>query len=77
MPITSTVANFLTIDKSLEGKFSIFLYCILILIFLSGSNPTNPFLGGGGNTGGNVGGNYNYGRTGKGEDEFIRRSFQV
>ncbi|KAG8040362.1 hypothetical protein G9C98_000933 [Cotesia typhae] len=42
-----------------------------------GSNPTNPFLGGGGNTGGNVGGNYNYGRTGKGEDEFIRRSFQI
>ncbi|CAG5075334.1 Similar to MFSD6: Major facilitator superfamily domain-containing protein 6 (Homo sapiens) [Cotesia congregata] len=42
-----------------------------------GSNPTNPFLGGGGNTGGNVGGNYNYGRTCKGEDEFIRRSFQI
>ncbi|CAD6214072.1 GSCOCG00011121001-RA-CDS [Cotesia congregata] len=41
------------------------------------SNPTNPFLGGGGNTGGNVGGNYNYGRTCKGEDEFIRRSFQI
>lgn len=36
-------------------------------------NPTNPFLNGGG--GGGDG--YNYGMTGKGEDEYIRRSFQV
>ncbi|KMQ92798.1 major facilitator superfamily domain-containing protein 6-like isoform x1 protein [Lasius niger] len=36
-------------------------------------NPTNPFLNGGG---GGEGG-YNYGMTGKGEDEYIRRSFQV
>ncbi|XP_024886144.1 major facilitator superfamily domain-containing protein 6 isoform X1 [Temnothorax curvispinosus] len=36
-------------------------------------NPTNPFLNGGG---GGEGG-YNYGMTGKGEDEYIRRSFQI
>ena len=36
-------------------------------------NPTNPFL----NTGGGGGGGYNYGMTGNGEDEYIRRSFQV
>ncbi|KAL6257414.1 hypothetical protein P5V15_010986 [Pogonomyrmex californicus] len=36
-------------------------------------NLTNPFLNGGG---GGEGG-YNYGMTGKGEDEYIRRSFQV
>lgn len=36
-------------------------------------NPTNPFL----NTGGGGGGRYNYGMTGNGEDEYIRRSFQV
>ncbi|CAK9807696.1 Major facilitator superfamily domain-containing protein 6 [Anthophora quadrimaculata] len=37
-------------------------------------NPTNPFLNGG--TGGGEGG-YNYGMTGNGEDEYIRRSFQL
>ena len=42
----------------------------------NGSNPNNPFLGTGGGGGGG-GGGYNYGITGKGEDEFIRRSFQV
>ncbi|KAL2723687.1 major facilitator superfamily domain-containing protein 6-like isoform X1 [Vespula maculifrons] len=36
-------------------------------------NPTNPFLNGGGGGGGG----YNYGMTGKGEDEYIRRSFKV
>ncbi|XP_012532666.1 major facilitator superfamily domain-containing protein 6 isoform X2 [Monomorium pharaonis] len=36
-------------------------------------NPTNPFLNGGG---GGEGG-YNYGMTGKGEDEYIRRNFQI
>ncbi|CAD1478928.1 unnamed protein product [Heterotrigona itama] len=36
-------------------------------------NPTNPFL----NTGGGGGGGYNYGMTGNGEDEYIRRSFQL
>lgn len=36
-------------------------------------NPTNPFINGGG---GGEGG-YNYGMTGKGEDEYIRRSFQI
>ncbi|XP_012143977.1 major facilitator superfamily domain-containing protein 6 jef [Megachile rotundata] len=36
-------------------------------------NPTNPFLNGGGGGGGG----YNYGMTGKGEDEYIRRSFQL
>ncbi|KAK0158487.1 hypothetical protein PV328_009484 [Microctonus aethiopoides] len=42
-----------------------------------GGNPTNPFVGGGVGGGGGTGGGYNYGRTGKGEDEFIRRSFQI
>ncbi|KOC63661.1 Major facilitator superfamily domain-containing protein 6 [Habropoda laboriosa] len=37
-------------------------------------NPTNPFLNGG--SGGGEGG-YNYGMTGNGEDEYIRRSFQL
>ncbi|KZC12453.1 Major facilitator superfamily domain-containing protein 6 [Dufourea novaeangliae] len=37
------------------------------------TNPTNPFLNGGGGGGGG----YNYGMTGKGEDEYIRRSFQL
>ncbi|KAF7997037.1 hypothetical protein HCN44_005314 [Aphidius gifuensis] len=41
-----------------------------------GGNPTNPFLNSSGGGGGGTGG-YNYGMTGKGEDEFIRRSFQV
>ncbi|XP_018313683.1 major facilitator superfamily domain-containing protein 6 isoform X1 [Mycetomoellerius zeteki] len=36
-------------------------------------NPTNPFL----NSGGGGEGGYNYGMTGKGEDEYIRRSFQI
>ncbi|OAD54077.1 Major facilitator superfamily domain-containing protein 6 [Eufriesea mexicana] len=36
-------------------------------------NPTNPFL----NSGGGGGGGYNYGMTGNGEDEYIRRSFQL
>ncbi|CAL7938395.1 unnamed protein product [Xylocopa violacea] len=36
-------------------------------------NPTNPFLNGGGGGGGG----YNYGMTGNGEDEYIRRSFQL
>ncbi|XP_033341634.1 major facilitator superfamily domain-containing protein 6 jef isoform X1 [Megalopta genalis] len=36
-------------------------------------NPTNPFLNGGGGGGGG----YNYGMTGIGEDEYIRRSFQL
>lgn len=41
--------------------------------FAGPGNPTNPFVSGGG-----VGdGGYNYGMTGKGEDEYIRRSFQV
>ncbi|XP_015590380.1 major facilitator superfamily domain-containing protein 6 isoform X2 [Cephus cinctus] len=40
-----------------------------------GTNPNNPFLSGGGGSGG--GGGFNYGVTGKGEDEFIRRSFQT
>ncbi|KAI4488195.1 hypothetical protein M0804_005043 [Polistes exclamans] len=39
-------------------------------------NPTNPFLNGGGGGGGG-GGGYNYGMTGKGEDEYIRRSFKA
>lgn len=49
--------------------------CVFDFFFVRiGGNPTNPFLnsGSGGGTGG-----YNYGMTGKGEDEFIRRSFQV
>lgn len=37
------------------------------------ANPTNPFLNGGGGGGGG----YNYGMTGNGDDEYIRRSFQV
>ncbi|XP_063979164.1 major facilitator superfamily domain-containing protein 6 isoform X2 [Diachasmimorpha longicaudata] len=40
-----------------------------------GGNSNNPFLSGGG--GGSGGGGYNYGMSGKGEDEFIRRSFQT
>ncbi|XP_033218871.1 major facilitator superfamily domain-containing protein 6-A isoform X3 [Belonocnema kinseyi] len=43
------------------------------------ANPNNPFLNGGGGGGGGGGGDegYNYSITGKGEDEFIRRSFQI